>query len=334
MISVSDIIISVVIPAYCAEKHLEKVVRGIPRYVNFIIIVDDDSNDETEEIANRLKSLDTRGKVISHENNHGVGGAMISGYNLAQQLESTVIVKMDADDQMDPAYLLPLISPIIKGKADYTKGNRFLVSTHSMPVLRRVGNLGLSLMTKAASGYWDIFDPTNGYTAIHGSIIPLLNKAMLDNRFFYETSMLMQLYLIRAVVKDVLIPPRYADEISHLSEWKTLYEFPLRLFKGLLSRLWIQYFVRDFGIFSVFLLSGMILFTFGMVFGIYHWWISASIFHAATPTGTIMVAILPVILGVQLLLQAIVLDVQNVPVLPLQSEQYPRTTGKYSNRIR
>jgi dolichol-phosphate mannosyltransferase len=323
MITRDGKVISVVIPAYRAEKHLEKVVRGIPSFVNFIIIIDDCSDDRTGIIAQHLALQDPRIRVISHEKNQGVGGAVLHGCLLAYRLNSTVIIKMDADDQMDPAFMVSLISPILQGKADYSKGNRFLVTTSAMPVLRRIGNLGLSFMTKTASGYWDIFDPTNGYTAIHGSIIPLLNASLINKRYFYETSMLMQLYLLRAVVKDVPIPPRYADEVSHLSEVRTFFGFPLRLLKGLLSRLWIQYFVRDFGIFSVFMLSGMVLFTFGMVFGLYHWWASSQIYHAVTPTGTIMVAILPVILGVQLLLQAIVLDVQNVPRVPLQCEINP-----------
>ena len=245
---------------------------------------------------------------------------MLSGYDLAHRLNSTVIVKMDSDDQMDPALLVSLITPIMKGKTDYAKGNRFLISTNAMPALRRIGNLGLSFMTKAASGYWDIFDPTNGYTAIHGSIIPLLNKKLIDKRYFYEISMLMQLYFIRAVIKDVPITSRYADETSHLSEIGAIFEFPIRLLKGLLSRLWIQYFVKDFGIFSIFILSGVAFFVFGIIFGFYHWYMSAFIYHAATPTGTIMLSILPIILGVQLILQAIVLDVQNVPSQPLHSE--------------
>lgn len=312
--------ISVVIPAYCAEQHLEKVVKGIPEFVKYIIIVDDCCTDKTGQIAKRLSSLNPRVKVIKHEKNQGVGGAILSGYDLAHKLNSTVVVKMDADDQMDPAFLPALISPILKGEADYTKGNRFLVSIDSMPVLRRIGNLGLSFMTKAASGYWDIFDPTNGYTAIHGSIIPLLNKSLIDKRFFYETSMLMQLYLIRAVIKDISIPSIYADETSHLSERKALIEFPVRLLKGLLYRLWIQYFVRDFGVFSIFIVSGAALFAFGILFGLYHWFVSAFVYHTATPTGTIMLAILPIILGVQFILQGIVLDVQNVPNHPIQSE--------------
>jgi dolichol-phosphate mannosyltransferase len=220
---------------------------------------------------------------------------------------------------MDPAYLLPLIAPILAGQADYTKGNRFLHARQldSMPLLRRAGNLGLSFFTKLASGYWNMFDPTNGYTAIHAAVVPVLDEASIDRRYFFETSMFLELSLLRAVVKDVYIPARYGNEMSHLSEWKVLLDFPPRLLYGFVRRLWVQYLLRDFGILTVFLFSGTMLFLFGSIFGAYHWWRSAQL-NQATPTGTIMLAVLPVILGVQLLLQAVALDVQNAPAQPLQ----------------
>jgi len=316
----TDLSIAVVIPCYNVEKTIAGVVAGLPSYIQWVVLVDDASRDRTAEIVDSLKSERIQG--IHLPENQGVGGATLRGYEEALALGADVIVKMDGDGQMDPAYLLPLIAPILMKRADYTKGNRFIHADQikSMPFIRRIGNAGLSFMTKAASGYWDIFDPTNGYTAIHGSIIPWLNKSLIDRRFFYETSMLMQLYLIRAVVKDVPIPSRYADETSNLSELKAFFEFPIRLLKGLLSRLWFQYFVRDFGIFSIFMVSGVAFFAFGIIFGLYHWIISAFVYHTATPTGTIMLAILPIILGVQFILQGIVLDVQNVPTNPLQNE--------------
>ena len=316
----TDLSIVVVIPCYNVEKTIASVVAVMPSYVRWVVLVDDASRDRTADIVDSLKS--ERIRVIHLPENRGVGGATLRGYEEALALGADVIVKVDGDGQMDPAYLIPLIAPILMNRADYTKGNRFLHAEQikSMPLIRRIGNAGLSFLTKAASGYWDIFDPTNGYTAIHGSIIPLLNKPLIDRRFFYETSMLMQLYLIRAVVKDIPIPSRYADETSNLSELKAIFEFPFRLLKELLSRLWIQYFLRDFGIFSIFMLSGMAFFAFGLVFGLYHWFVSAFVYHIATPTGTVMLAVLPIILGVQFILQGIVLDVQNVPTHPLQSE--------------
>jgi dolichol-phosphate mannosyltransferase len=319
----NEVKISIVIPAFHAERYLAKVVDGIPGFVENIIIVDDCSKDNTLELAVHLASKNPKIKIIKHPSNQGVGGAMLSGYDLAYELKSDIIVKMDSDDQMDPNYIKMLIKPILRGEADYSKGNRFLniKNLSSMPFLRRLGNLGLSFMTKAATGYWNIFDPTNGFTAIYRSIIPMLDKSRIAKRYFFETSMLLQLNLIRAVIKDVPIPSRYGKEDSNLSELKTIFEFPPRLIKGMLFRLWVQYFVQDFNLYSIFLLSGLFLFTFGIIFGAYHWIISAQA-HVVTPTGTVMIAVLPVILGVQFLLQAISLDVQNVPKDPLQNDIY------------
>jgi len=329
-----SLIISVVIPAYCAEKHLELVVKGIPEFITYIIIVDDCSTDSTLQIAKRLAIKNTRIKLIKHEMNQGVGGAMLSGYGLAYKLNSGIVVKIDSDNQMDPDFLPDLIDPIINAEADYTKGNRFLMSNLStMRALRRFGNLGLSFMTKVASGYWDIFDPTNGYTALRGRIIPLINKSKIDKKYFFESSMLMQLYLLRAVVKDIPIPLRYGDETSHLSEWYSLLYFPPRLFGGLVQRIWRQYFLLDFNLVSLYIFSGLIMVGFGTIFGLYHWWQSAQLQIVAS-TGTVMLSVLPIILGVQLLLQAVALDVQMVPHRVIQTfVKATRSTGKHHQQV-
>lgn len=307
----------VVIPMYNAQAHITQVVETLPAFIHSIVVVDDCSHDASVDRVRQVN--DPRVHLVQHSVNQGVGGAIATGYQEALALDAKIIIKMDADGQMDPAYLLPLITPILTGEADYTKGNRFLHARElqTMPWQRRVGNIGLSFLTKLASGYWNIFDPTNGYTAIHASLIPLLDWTAIDRRYFFESSMFLELGLLRAVVRDVYIPARYADEISSLSERKALLEFPPRLFEGFIRRLWIQYFLRDFSIFSVFLVSGMMLFLFGGGFGLYHWIRSAEL-NMATPIGTVMLAVLPVILGIQLLLQAIVLDIQNIPIQPLQ----------------
>jgi dolichol-phosphate mannosyltransferase len=311
--------VCVVIPLYKARDQIMQVLAGVPEYVRTIVVVDDGSPDDSYTRAYSVG--DQRLNFVRHSSNQGVGGAMLSGYLRAVELGAEIIVKMDADHQMDPAYLMPLIMPIALGQSDYTKGNRFLHARQleSMPWLRRVGNIGLSFLTKLASGYWNIFDCTNGYTALHAALVPLLDETALDRRYFFESSMFLELGLQRAVVKDVYIPARYGGEVSHLSEWKTLIEFPPRLLRGLFRRVWVQYFLRDFGIVTVFLVSGAALFLFGSLFGAYHWWLSAWQ-KVPTLTGTIMLAVLPIILGVQLLLQAVVLDVQNVPTRPLHTE--------------
>jgi dolichol-phosphate mannosyltransferase len=221
---------------------------------------------------------------------------------------------MDSDDQMDPAYLIPLITPLLMNQADYTKGNRFLHAAElkSMPVIRRIGNAGLSFMTKAASGYWNIFDPSNGYTAINASIVPLLGTDYLHRRYFFECSMLIQLGMIRAVIQDIEIPAKYQDEVSSLSDLKSLFQFPPLLLAGFLRRISNQYFIRDFTAASLFMITGLTLSIFGLIWGIYHWVIS-SIKQVDASTGTVMIAVLPLILGLQLLLQSVVMDIQNVP---------------------
>ena len=311
--------IAVVIPAYRAEKYIAAVLDRIPAFVFAVIVVDDCSPDATAEIV-RQRS-DARLHLVSHASNQGVGAAVFTGYRKAIELGAEILVKMDSDDQMDPAYLIPLIAPLLAGQADYAKGNRFLHAgqLRSMPVVRRVGNAGLSLLIKAASGYWNIFDPANGYTAIRASIVPLLDTSRIHPRYFFESSMLMELGLLGAVIRDVHIPARYTGQTSSLSEWKALLEFPPRLLGGFLRRILTHYFVRDFGAFSLLVVLGLLMCIFGAAFGLYHWNLSNQTRVAAT-TGTVMIAILPLMLGSQLLIQALLIDIQNTPKEPLSRD--------------
>ena len=306
--------VAVVIPAYRAAAQIAGVLRGIPDFVSWIVVVEDCSPDATAAIVEAESRRDPRIRLLRHEENQGVGGAVLTGYAEAHRLGAEIVVKMDSDGQMDPAQLPALIGPIVRGEADYTKGNRYLHARQlrSMPLARRIGNLGLSFLTKLASGYWNIFDPTNGYTAIHAALIPLLNTEGIGRRYFFESSMLLELSLLRAAVRDVCIPARYGEETSNLSIAKTLRQFPLALAKGFCRRIWIQYFVRDFSIASLYAIAALALLVSGAVFGTIHW-LSSAQDGVATPTGTVMLAVLPVLLGIQLLLQAVSLDIQNQP---------------------
>ncbi|MFO1078877.1 MAG: glycosyltransferase family 2 protein [Planctomycetota bacterium] len=311
--------VAVVIPAFRAAASIADVIAGIPPFVRTIVVVDDHSPDDTARVVRELG--DTRVHLVRHEQNGGVGAATMTGYREAARLGATILVKMDADGQMDPAALPALIAPILRGLADYTKGNRFLHARElrAMPLLRRVGNLGLSFMTKLASGYWRVFDPTNGFTALHATAFAMLDPRRIGTRYFFETSMLLELGLHRAVVRDVAVPARYGDEQSHLSEWRSLAGFPPRQLRGFLRRVWTQHFVRDFGLMAVFLTSGTGALLFGLLFGAGTWIHSARTGHAAT-TGTVMLSVLPIIVGVQLLLQAMLLDVQSEPQTALHAE--------------
>jgi len=318
MVGAEQLRVTVIIPAYRAAGTIEKVLHGIPGWVDSIIVVDDASPDET---GARVRAVaDPRVRLLVHEVNHGAGGAMVTGYRQALLDGSDICVKMDADDQMDPVHLPALIEPLVSGRADYAKGNRFhdARALGQMPLIRKIGNAALSFLIKAASGQWHVFDPTNGYTAIHRVALAELDLPQLHPRYFFESSMLILLQRLSAVVEDVPMPARYGDESSHLSVTRTLFEFPWLLLRQGLRRIAWQYFVADFNAVSLFLVSGIPLIAFGTAFGLYHW-IDNSRRQVLTATGTVMLAVLPLILGFQMLLQALVLDVQNAPTRPLQA---------------
>ena len=312
--------IAVVIPAYRAATTIAEVIRSIPRTARWIVVVDDGSADELGAAVRALH--DDRVELVTHERNRGVGAAVLTGYERALALGAEILVKLDADGQMDPAYIPELLAPILKGEADYAKGNRFLHGgeLRSMPAARRYGNVGLSFLTKLATGYWPIFDPTNGYTAIHASVARLLDRAQIAERFFFETSMLIELSRLRAVVTDVYIPARYAGEVSSLRPARAAAGFPAPLLRAFIRRIRLEYFVRDFTVVSLYIAAGLLLLVFGTIWGIWHWVASIQSGLPAT-TGTVMIAVLPVILGVQLLLQAATLDIQGVPTRVIQTRR-------------
>lgn len=311
-------VLAVVIPAYKAEAKISQVIASILPVVAFVVVVDDCSPDGTAALVEEMQTTDPRIHLLRHQQNTGVGGATLTGYSEALKLGADIIIKMDSDDQMDPRYIPQLILPIMEDEADYTKGNRFLHSTElkSMPQVRKLGNIGLSFLAKLASGQWHIFDPTNGFTAIHSDLIPLLDHRSIHPRYFFETSLLIELRLVGAVVKDIFIPARYAGEESHLSWLDSLFRFPWLLIRGFFHRVRVEYFLRDFTPVSMFLLAGIPATLFGLIFGVVKWAISAQNQVPAT-TGTVMVATLPFILGLQLLLQSLVMDIQATPVKPV-----------------
>jgi dolichol-phosphate mannosyltransferase len=317
MVGTEGLKVSVVVPAYRAADTIEKVLSGIPAWVDAVYVVDDASPDETGTRARAV--TDPRVRVVVHEANRGVGGAMVTGYRHALREGMDICVKMDADDQMNAADLPALIEPLVSGRADYAKGNRFhdTEALRQMPFIRKVGNAALSFLIKAASGQWHVFDPTNGYTAIHRAALATLDLEKLHPRYFFESSMLIMLRRIGAVVEDVPMPARYGSTLSHLNVGRTALEFPWLLAREGLRRVLWQYFVADFNAVSLFLVSGVPLVGYGVLFGLYHW-IDSYRRNVLTPTGTVMLAVLPLILGFQLLLQALVLDVQNAPRRPLQ----------------
>jgi hypothetical protein len=215
---------------------------------------------------------------------------------------------------MDPALIPELVAPLLAGRADLAKGNRFadLAYVGTMPPLRRFGNLALSFMVKLASGYWGLFDPCNGYVAARADLLRALRAEQLADRYFFEISLLCEAYLVRAVVHDLPMRPVYGDEVSSLSPLRSLFDFLPRLCGRAARRIGTAYFLRDFNVVSIFLVAGLPLLLFGGAWSAYHWYRSWATGIVAT-TGTVMIGTLAIILGFQLLLQAVVLDVESEP---------------------
>ena len=238
----------------------------------------------------------------------------MEGYRRAIALGADVIVKLDGDGQMDPSLLPRFVAPVLSGEADYAKGNRFydLRYITRMPFLRLFGNAGLSFMAKFSTGYWDIFDPTNGYTAISARIAAMLPMDRISERYFFESDMLFRLGTFRAVVCDVPMDAHYADEVSNLRIGKVLPEFLSKHVRNFCKRIFYGYFLRDVSVASMELLCGLALLMFGMLFGGWHWWISETTGEPA-PLGTVMIPAMSVLLGIQLVLAFLAYDIASVP---------------------
>lgn len=313
--------IAVVIPCYKVEKQIQQVVAEIPEYITSIILVDDASPDKTGEILEQLSKENPKVTVIHHSKNQGVGGAMISGFQEAIKQKHEIVIKIDGDGQMNTAYFGQMIKAVTQENYNFAKGNRFFdrKMLRKMPAIRRMGNLGMGFLIKMASGYWNVFDPTNGFFCIQTSTLKRIDFNRLSKRFFFESSLLIELYYTGARIKDIAMPAIYAEEKSNLSVWKTFFTFPPKLFKSFLRRIWLRYFIYDFNIGSLYIFSGIPLFLFGIIFGIVKWVHYAGL-HVATPTGTIMIAVISLVLGFQMILSAIQYDISTDNPFGIENE--------------
>ena len=309
--------IAVAIPCYKVTRHVLEVIQAIGPEVEAIYTVDDacpDGSGRFIEDHNR----DPRVRVLFNPENRGVGGAIVTAYQAAMADRMDIVVKIDGDGQMNPALLPSFVRPLLQGRADYTKGNRFFrpESVQGMPPVRLFGNAMLSFLTKLSCGYWNVMDPTNGYTAVRTSVLAELPLDKLEQRYFFETDMLFRLNTVRAVVKDIPMDSVYANEESNLKVGRVLPEF----LKKHISRLWrryvYNYLVRDFNVGTLYSLSGVLLLLAGTAFGTWHWVSGNFNSHPAT-SGTVMLAALPVLIGIQSLIAFLHYDVSNVPTEPL-----------------
>lgn len=308
-----DFKIAVVIPSYKVKNFILDVISNVGPEVSKVYVVDDCCPDGSGSFV-RENCTDDRVTVIFNENNLGVGGAVMAGYAAAIHDEMDIIVKIDGDGQMDPALIPNFVRPIICGRADYTKGNRFfdLEEIQAMPTIRLFGNAVLSFMTKLSSGYWDLFDPTNGYTAIHSSVAKFLPAKKISRRYFFESDLLFRLNILKAVVEDIPMAAKYGDEVSNLKISKIVGEFFFKHIRNCFKRIVYNYYLRDMSVASLELPLGTLLLLLGGFFGAFNW---VGSIHSGipTPAGTVMLAALPVIIGLQFLLGFIGYDISTMP---------------------
>ena len=319
--------ISVVIPCFRVTSHIMGVIEHIGREVSHIYVIDDCCPDKSGEFVEQ-NCTDDRVVVLRNEKNIGVGGAVLRGYQAAIDDGADIIVKVDGDGQMDPRLIQNFILPILAGEADYTKGNRFydIENLHLMPKGRIFGNAVLSFMNKISSGYWNIFDPTNGYTAIHADVAKHLPFSKISHRYFFETDMLFRLNISRAVVVDVPMKAEYGDEISNLKIPNIIGEFIFKHIRNLLKRIFYNYYLRDLSIASIELPVGLMSLFAGVFYGSYSW-LHSSRLDISTSAGTVMLAALPILVGVQLILAFLSFDIASVPKTP----RHTRSLNIYFN---
>ena len=313
--NVNNLKVAVVIPCYKVSRSLEALLGKIGHEVSLIYCIDDACPEMSYEVAEKCSKDDSRIKVIKHSINKGVGGAMVTGYKRALIDGMDIVVKVDGDGQMEPSEIERLTRPLINGRSDYAKGNRFydVTSLSEMPKVRLIGNILLSFISKFSTGYWHLFDPTNGFTAIHSKVLNLIPLDKLNERYFFETDLLFRLNIVNAVVHDIPMNAKYGDEESNLKIHSVLFNFPFLHLKILSKRIFYNYFLRNFSIASINLVMGLILLIYGLIYGFSH------LTNGSEPTsaGVVMMAALPIIIGMQSLLSFIGYDMANISEAPL-----------------
>ena len=304
-----------VIPAYKARSTVCDVVRGVLPYVDSVIVVDDACPEGSGEAVEAAFRAHSRIAVIKRSRNGGVGAATKSGIERALELGADVIVKIDADGQMDVSRIPEIVSLIAADpNVALVKGNRFFDSeiVRRMPPARLFGNSWLSLFVKFASGYWNILDPTNGYLAFNGSVLPSVNWRGFADCYFFEISVVCEFGLRQAQIVEMQMETIYGDGRSSLSIPRTLLSFPPKLVRLFLRRLLMQYFLFDVNLGSLYILFGFLLCVGSAGFLAFEWAQSA-VTGIPRTTGTVMLGVLPFLMGFQLLLNALLYDVQFGP---------------------
>jgi glycosyltransferase involved in cell wall biosynthesis len=306
--------IAVSIPAYNEEKLIEATIKSVPDYVDFIVPVNDASKDRTWEIVKAIQS--PRVHPVNALENGGVGASILAAHKQAIELGADIMVVMAGDNQMDPTEMPKLLDQMIDHDYDYVKGNRFIHARElkKMPLYRLLGNIFMSIMIKLASGYWSVSDPLNGYTALKADTFKSLNLDNIQKRYDFELSMLNELSFNDAKVKDVFIPAVYKNEKSTINSGLnkgTEIRALKAIVKGFLRRIFIKNTLLNLSPVAIFYIVGTVLFVFGLISSV-----ALAIYSIGerSPSAATAVLVVPsLIVGIQLLLQAVLVDIQNEP---------------------
>lgn len=303
--------IGVVVPAWNESKLIGKTLRTMPDFVDAIFVVDDASEDDTADKARDVQ--DARVHVRTQTKNGGVGSAIMTGHKLAFQADCDVSVVMAGDAQMDPDYLSHLLDPIVDDGIGFAKANRFFNASSyaGMPKLRIFGNVVLSFLTKASSGYWHLFDPQNGYTALTHSAWSLLDSEAIGLGYEFENSLLIHLNVANVRASDVPIPAIYGEEVSGIKLHKVVPKLLSTLWRGFWFRIIHKYVMPSFSPIALLLFVGLALSGFGFLVGLFA--LAYSIGPREASTGTWLLSVAPGLAGVFMLIQALVLDIQESP---------------------
>ena len=300
--------LGVVVPCFMGGEITLKFIEDILPYVNKVVLVDDQCPLKTGE---KILKCDFNSKVhvIFNTKNLGVGGSTKIGISWLLEQDFDIILKMDADYQMYPEDIPKMCSPIIKKECDATKGNRFtnIDKLFQMPKIRLIGNTFLSYLCKLSTGYWEIFDPTNGFLAFSSSVARDIDWHKTDNRFFFETDLLFRCSLKNIIIKNVSIDANYGDNYSSLKPLKEIYPFLTKNLKLLLKRIIYQYFLLDFNVGSIELILSIIFGFVSFLFGVY-FLINSNITNEFTSAGNSSLFTIFSIISIQFFLSFIYYD--------------------------
>jgi len=304
--------VAVAIPAYNEERLITKTVETMPDYVDCVIVTNDGSTDSTLEVLNRLAEDNKKLVVLDNDQNRGVGYTVVRGLKEGRERRMDLVAVMAADAQCDPSYLEKMCDVLIDEKLDYVKANRYnnLDALRAMPAFRRIGNVVITIVNKFATGYYSIFDSQNGYGVFSLATLDRLPFELVGQRYDYENTLLLAMSVINARIKDHPVPAVYGDEVSSIKLLPTIYRALRVLFVGFWRRIYYKYVIFDFHPVALFLVGGLLLGTIGFAFGLVL--AGLRIFAGDSPSsGTVMLAVLPFLTGLQLLLTALILDVNN-----------------------